>query len=482
MRTIQSKIALTFFLLSLTVTILLAVLLSFELERTFIIRLTSQLETETRTVESLLFELSSGEESRLKGESLLHTLSVTTKSRVTLIATDGRVVYDSWIPDSALSALENHATRPEVLQARVHRVGWDRRASKSTGENLFYLARMVRVEKPQERIFGETEFIRVAISLSEVEGAVWDIRIKTILAGCIVLLVGIVASRILAKQVAKPIVEIGEIILQIQEGDLDQKLPVHSNDEIGRLSMHINGMTEKLKSDIAQLKKLERVRSEFLGNVSHELRTPIFSLKGFLETLLDGAVNDPAVNKKFVEKAYKHANRLDSLLSDLIEISRIESGDMKMSFRYFEVVSFLQQVGQEMGDSFTAKQQHLVLELPEKEIMVYGDKDRLKMAVNNILDNASKYSPNGATTTVRVLEEQASVTLSIVDGGPGIEQEHLPRIFERFYRVDKTRSRDVGGTGLGLAIVKHIVEAHGSKVSVVSKVGQGTTFSFELRK
>jgi two-component system phosphate regulon sensor histidine kinase PhoR len=169
-------------------------------------------------------------------------------------------------------------------------------------------------------------------------------------------------------------------------------------------------------------------------------------------------------------------------LSDLIEISRIESGDMKMSFRYFEVVSFLQQVGQEMGDSFTAKQQHLVLELPEKEIMVYGDKDRLKMAVNNILDNASKYSPNGATTTVRVLEEQASVTLSIADGGPGIEQEHLPRVFERFYRVDKTRSRDVGGTGLGLAIVKHIVEAHGSKVSVVSKVGQGTTFSFELRK
>jgi two-component system phosphate regulon sensor histidine kinase PhoR len=277
-------------------------------------------------------------------------------------------------------------------------------------------------------------------------------------------------------------VEIGDMVKEIKAGNLEQKLPVRSQDEIGRLAALINEMTDRLRADIEQMKKLERVRSEFLGNVSHELRTPIFSLKGFLETLLEGAIDDKSVNRAFVEKAYHHANRLDGLLTDLIEISRIESGEMKMSFRYFDASAWLHQIVSEFADVAANRKQKVVAEVPDEEILVLGDRERLRQALGNIIDNAIKYSSEGATTIVRLEQAERTVAISVTDSGSGIEEEHLSRIFERFYRVDKARSREVGGTGLGLAIVKHIVEAHGSKISVVSEMGKGTTFSFDLKK
>jgi len=481
-RTIQSKISLTFICISLIVTALLGTLLSIEIEKSFFDRLTSQMQTETETVEGFLYESADRVDTRAQGEAILHTLSSTTKSRITLITVDGTVLYDSWIPDSLLGTLENHGTRPEVIDARTQGIGVNKRESKSTGENLFYLARKVRYGPEGSSPFAHVEFIRIAISSRDINEAAKEIRLKIILAGLLVLIVGIIASRILARQVARPIVEIGETIRKIQGGDLDQKLPTHSRDEIGRLASLINEMTGKLKSDIERLKKLERVRTEFLGNVSHELRTPIFSLKGFLETLLEGAVNDPSVNMKFVEKAYSHANRLDSLLNDLIEISRIESGDMKMSFRYFDAVNLLRQVEHDSADEAGKKKQQLRVIAPDAEVLVFGDKERLKLALGNIADNAIKYSPETTSILLQLTEHEKTVTLAVKDQGPGIEEEHLPRIFERFYRIDKNRSRDVGGTGLGLAIVKHIVEAHGSKVSVSSQLGVGTTFSFDLKR
>jgi len=248
------------------------------------------------------------------------------------------------------------------------------------------------------------------------------------------------------------------------------------------LAETVNEMTAKLRSDIEQLKKLERFRSEFLGNVSHELRTPIFSLKGFLETLLDGAIEDPAVSRSFVEKAYHHASRLDTLLTDLIEISRIESGEMTMSLRYFEVEPFLRSVAADFADAAGRKEQKLVVEVPEGGSSAFGDKDRLRHAVDNIVDNAIKYTGLGTTITLRAIHAGGKIRFEITDDGPGIPQEHLPRIFERFYRIDRNRSRELGGTGLGLSIAKHIIDAHGSKIEVTSSVGEGTTFSFLLTR
>jgi two-component system phosphate regulon sensor histidine kinase PhoR len=240
-------------------------------------------------------------------------------------------------------------------------------------------------------------------------------------------------------------------------------------------------MVTRLNEDIARLRKLERVRSEFLGNVSHELRTPIFAMQGMLETLAQGALEDPEVSRDFVERALANTRRLNTLLGDLIEISRIESGDMKMSFRYFDLADFIRTTIAELLPTARQKNIDLTMEGDDGEVQGFGDKERLKQVMVNLIDNAIKYTPAGGRIAVTCREEGGGVRITVRDSGVGIPAEHLPRIFERFYRVDRERSREAGGTGLGLAIVKHIVEAHGSKVEIESEVGRGSTFSFSLR-
>ncbi len=481
MRTIQSKITLTFIAISLSVIVLLAFLSSYEIEQYFRDKLLNRLNTEIDVLEGILLETNEKQKSAQDINSTLQIISQRANLRITLINEDGRVVYESWVPDSLLATLENHGARPEVLQSLERGVGFDSRLSVSTNEQLFYVARSVNKSSMQRTAFPELKFIRVAISLSDVNQQIRDIRFNILLVAVVVLFVVLTASTLISRWFSKPIVEIAAIIGEIKAGNLDRKLPVRSQDEIGKLSELINEMTEKLQKDIEQLKRLERVRSEFLGNVSHELRTPIFSLKGFLETLLEGAVDDPQVNKEFLKKAYHHAGRLDTLLTDLIEISRIESGEMKMSFRYFDLAKFLTEVRDDYIDDAQKKRHTLSLKLPSSVPSVYGDKERLSQAIGNILDNAIKYSPEQSQISLSAVVLNGTVKVSISDNGKGIEAEHLPRIFERFYRVDKTRSREVGGTGLGLSITKHIIEAHGAKISVASEPGKGTTFSFELK-
>jgi len=242
-------------------------------------------------------------------------------------------------------------------------------------------------------------------------------------------------------------------------------------------------MVERLNQDMVQLKKLEQVRSQFLANVSHELRTPVFSIQGFIETLLDGAIDDPTVNRNFLEKARQHTIRLNNLLNDLIEISRIESGEMKMSFRYFDIENFLKQVVDEMKSEAENKAIDLrYLENRTRDVEVLGDKERLKQVMINLIDNALKYTDSGGKVDVYFEDGEDLVKVFVKDTGCGIAQEHIPRIFERFYRVDKDRSREVGGTGLGLAIVKHIVEAHKGELIVQSELKKGSKFGFTLRK
>ena len=482
MRSVRSQITLTYILISIVVLSLLSVLLSYEIERYYFDRLLSSLQTETSVLAALVQEGARRGASRAEAQKDLSVFASAARMRITLIDSSGVVIYDSSVPDSLLHSLDNHSQRPEILEARQVGTGSNVRTSMTIHEDLVYVARKVDLWISASSAFPHLQFVRVSVGLGDVNRVMYEIRFKIVVAAIAVLAVVLLVSQFVARRMAKPLVEIGEMVKEIKAGNLDQKLPVRSQDEIGRLAELINELTDKLKTDIEQLQKLERVRSEFLANVSHELRTPIFSLKGFLETLQEGAINDPAVNKKFVEKAYHHANRLDSLLSDLIEISRIESGEMKMSFRYFDVASFLRHLVGDFSDNAVKKQQRLLLEAAEGEVLVLGDKDRLRLAIGNIIDNAIKYSPESATIVARLTEQDHSVTISVSDNGPGIEAEHLPRVFERFYRVDMTRSREVGGTGLGLAIVKHIVEAHGSKVLVTSDVGKGTTFSFELRK
>lgn len=261
----------------------------------------------------------------------------------------------------------------------------------------------------------------------------------------------------------------------------------HSADEIKmgknliELEEEIKTMFLKTSNDIAHLKKLEQFRTEFLGNVSHELRTPIFAIQGYIETLLDGALNDEKVNKIFLQKANNHTNNLNNLLNDLIDISMIESGKMQMSFRYFNVEEFLESVILEFAPQASRKNLELNLIPFDRELQLFGDRQRLKQVFTNLIMNAIKYTEGGSVDVGVIVEEKCG-KLFVRDTGIGIGETDINRIFERFYRVDRDRSRELGGTGLGLAIVKHIVEAHGSKVEVISKLGHGTEFSFRLKR
>jgi two-component system phosphate regulon sensor histidine kinase PhoR len=322
----------------------------------------------------------------------------------------------------------------------------------------------------------------VSAHIEEIKKNVADIRWNIFWAGFVTLVLVAAASTIVSRRISRPMVAIAESVEKIRRGDLDKHIDVATGDEIGRVAQAVNELVDKLKADIVELQKLQRVRSEFLGNVSHELRTPIFTLQGYLETLLNGAIDDPSVNRSFIEKASAHAARLNSLLNDLIDISRIESGEMKMSFRYFRVNDFLESVVNDFQQAAHQKQVTLKISLgTDGDVEVFGDKERLREVMSNLIDNAIKYNKERGEVNVSGERFDGKVRIVVADNGVGIGEEHLSRIFERFYRVDKDRSREVGGTGLGLAIVKHIVDAHGSKVDVKSTVGEGTAFGFVLK-
>ena len=279
----------------------------------------------------------------------------------------------------------------------------------------------------------------------------------------------------------KELDKIKTIINNIRKNRYQSSDEIELSKNLVTLQIEIKKMYRKTNDDIESLNKLQQVRSEFLANVSHELRTPIFAIQGFVETLLDGAINDPKVNKHFLEKANQHTISLSNLLNDLIDISMIESGEMKMSFRYFNIDEFLKRVVSEQCSLAETKNIELVYSPIRDSLQLYGDKDKLKQVVVNLLQNAIKYTEKGKVE-VLVEEEKLYGKIIVRDTGIGIPPENLDRIFERFYRVDKMRSRSVGGTGLGLAIAKHILEAHGTTMIVNSEWNIGSEFSFKLKK
>jgi two-component system phosphate regulon sensor histidine kinase PhoR len=274
---------------------------------------------------------------------------------------------------------------------------------------------------------------------------------------------------------------IKEIIAGIRKNEFQDSSEIKLGNHLISLEDEIKEMFIKNKSDIEYLKKLERVRTEFLGNVSHELRNPIFAIQGYIETLRDGAIDDPKVNKHFLEKATEHTINLSNLLNDLIDISMIESGEMRLSYRYFDVNEYLQNIVNQFKPLAESKQVELNYQPCRENLKLFGDKNKLRQALDNLITNAVKYTEKGKVE-IFVEEDKKFGRIIIRDTGIGIPGEDLSRIFERFYRVDKARSREVGGTGLGLAIVKHIIEAHGSKIMVKSKLGEGSEFSFTLKK
>lgn len=236
------------------------------------------------------------------------------------------------------------------------------------------------------------------------------------------------------------------------------------------------------QKEIDELKKLEAFRREFIADVSHELKTPIFAAQGFVHTLLDGAVNDKNVRNKFLKKAARSLDGLDMLVQDLLTLSQIESGDIKMKFESIDLWKLSTEVVDQFEEKAQKKNIKLKLVDPGHKMQVHADWQRITQVMTNLISNAINYTLEGGDVTVSFDVGKKNITTLVTDTGEGIPAQHIHRIFERFYRVDKSRSREKGGTGLGLAIVKHILEGHSSRADVESTVGKGSTFSFKLPK
>jgi two-component system phosphate regulon sensor histidine kinase PhoR len=271
--------------------------------------------------------------------------------------------------------------------------------------------------------------------------------------------------------------------LKIKDFNIKKKSLFGSENPLKLLNSEISDYVSEKQDEINELKRMEIFRREFLANVSHELKTPIFAAQGFIHTLLDGAMDDPAVATRFLKKAAKSLDGLDAIVRDLVVLSQVESGDIKMQLDVVDLIKMTKDIFDQLENKAKKRDTKLKLKVPQSgECLVFADPQRIYQVLTNFIDNAIKYGKDSGKVTVSFEEQKKNYLISVEDDGPGIEKEHLNRIFERFYRVDKSRSRDTGGTGLGLAIVKHILNAHNSQITVSSKPGKGTRFSFSLTK
>lgn len=480
--TLRQKITFFPIVLLLLLTVAANIISTTELQKYFRNRIFEQLRNQLEEIQYLLTHAPI-DFTEPDGYRWLSDYAKTAQFRLTIIRESGEVMFDSQVPQDSLVSVENHRHRPEIEKTLLEPYGRDERLSRTIHESMFYVAKRIEPGRLHNDAWSGVRFLRLAIPLQEVQNILETVRWKISLGGLVSLIVMAMVSYYLSRKLTFPIQKLARVAESVKQGNLEEHFEHRSDDELGELAELLNDMLKKLKDDLIQLRKLETMRSQFLGNVSHELRTPIFAVQGYLETLLHNRGNEPKMQKKFIKKAYRQAVRLNNLLTDLIDISRIESGEMKMTFVQFDVRAWLEKLYSEWQVAANDQGIRLALRGPETpRLIVLGDQDRLTQVINNLVDNAMKYNVPNGSVLIGYRDLGKAVELSVSDAGKGIAEQHIPRIFERFYRVDKERSRSLGGTGLGLAIVKHIVEAHGSQIMVQSQVGLGSRFSFSLQK
>lgn len=515
-------------------------------------------------------------------------LHVATGSRVTLIAADGTVLADT---NEDPEAMDNHASRPEVIQAREQGSGTAIRYSHTVRRNLIYHA--VRLNRAGD-VLG---YLRLAYPLSAVDNTLRAIRLHTIGTAVLIFLAATVATAFLARQVTIPLQHITEATETIANGDFDRRVPYSAIEEVHRLADAFNRMVVRLQlamqhnawqaaqtaavfenmaegilavdhdqrvlnmnaaarnllnipptasvgkligelvrhadilevtretlterkpvrkesslkgadgtdlrveirsnplpptppqlggavlviHDITRLWQLERIRRDFVANVSHELKTPITSIKGAAETLLDAAADDAEARSRFLDIIRRHADRLNAIITDLLTLSQMEQvGETRSIARQPTSISrLLAEATQVCEHRAREKNVHIETSCPA-DLSAATAPELLEQAIINLLDNAIKYSDCGQSVRLTARADGDYVEIGVEDHGCGIPPEHQPRIFERFYRVDKARSRALGGTGLGLAIVKHVVQLHQGTVEVKSEVGRGSLFTIRI--
>jgi signal transduction histidine kinase len=398
------------------------------------------------------------------------SLSAELQTRIRILDQQGIVLVDSMDGQDVgrdLSGVE------EVAQALSSRPGKAIRLAESRigiGGRTMYVAVSISVDR---QVVG---VVYLSQSMSDLLAVIYDLRWRLAMSAGVAAVVASTAGLLLSRALTRPIRQLTLAADEVARGNLERQVPVRSADEIGRLGQAFNHM-------IAQLRATEQMRTDFVSNVSHELRTPLTAIKGLVETLRDGAVDDRKVRGRFLATMEDETDRLIRLVNDLLVLSKADSQALKLKREPLNVQDLIERSVRKLAPQLEEKGIGVEVSASDESQWVLADADRVEQVLVNLLDNAIKYSPEGGGITVAIDEGEQKpgvVSVAVCDEGLGIPAGDLPRVFERFYRVDRARSRDGGGSGLGLSIAKAIVEAHGGEITLRSKEGQGTTVSFTL--
>ncbi|MFQ5700223.1 MAG: ATP-binding protein [Acidobacteriota bacterium] len=519
-------------------------------------------------------------------QARIRTIGRQIGTRLTVIRSDGLVLADS---DKNPDRMDNHANRPEIMQARSHGRGTATRLSHTLGTRMMYLALPVRADSS---IIG---YVRTSLPLSVIDRKLAHGRAIVLVGAASSAVIALLVGFFLARGFTRPLTTMTRVAQMMARGEYDHRLPTTTRDEIGELASALNQMAESCSlrmqritsdhdkllailaamvegviavdrdervvhlnraairilgptqgkgvgdhiwelirlpeiadaittslreagetrrelriptsggdrviemhasplrdgggeptgavivlHDVSELKRLGTTRRDFVANVSHELKTPIAAIRGLVETVIDDASMSPQQRRRFLGKIQSQSLRLSTIVTDLLTLSRLETAGDGLVRSLLDLRAIVDRSVKDLLPSGEAKGITIASETPDEPVTVLGDKEALCQTVNNLLDNAVKYTPAGGSVRVRLRVDGTNAFIEVQDTGIGIEPRHQHRIFERFYRADKARSRELGGTGLGLSIVRHIALAHGGLVSMESTPGEGSTFRVSL--
>ncbi|MBE6193084.1 MAG: sensor histidine kinase [Alistipes sp.] len=340
---------------------------------------------------------------------------------------------------------------------------------------------IIKTKESASWLIGAVAGICTAVAMVATGVVWWLVVIASLL---VYVAVSLFALWVIVKYVAYKLRPIYSMVLSrdIHTGDIATELKDKKVDDV---STELSSWAEDNDREIARLKEAEKFRKQYLGNVAHELKTPIFNIQGYISTLLDGGLEDEVINRKYLERAERSVERMINILSDLDTISRLDSDMNQMRTESFDMVALCKEIADQVEIEASKRNISIIVKgadnLPSR-CWVNADKFYIGQVLDNLIVNSIRYGKEGGTTKITCRDMLDKVLVEVEDDGIGIAKSDLPRVFERFYRTDKGRSREQGGTGLGLAIVKHIIENHGEKVSVRSELGKGSTFTFTLSK
>ena len=393
--------------------------------------------------------------------------------RITVVDGQGRILGDS---EKGPPSMGNHSDRLEIIEAIENGFGQSTRFSDTLNYNMKYVA--VRVGR-DDRILG---VVRFALPLSQVQ---LEIRIiyRVVLFGAFAaVVIALIVAYFVSRSITLPIRQMRETARQIAKGDFGRRVRIKSKDEVGELAESLNTMADELQQKMENLKRLDRVRTDFVANVSHELKTPLTLIKGYIETLQNKAINDKEKSGKFISIIKEHSDRLGYMIDDLLSLSELELSRDCVNRAELDLKEVVDEISLGFGQALAEKNQSLTVSTQGDDFSIQADHNKIEQVFTNLIDNAVKYTKESGLIEILLCDQGQTVCVTVQDNGIGIPKEHRDRVFERFYRVDKARSREPGGTGLGLSIVKHIVLAHNGKITIESELNQGTKISVTLPK